>query len=464
MFDLTSPRELQELISYYGGRGPHIFSGLLDHAIALGATLAVVEYRYVDADYRDEHAHFYTTTFRRYPSVAHRLHLFTKGEADATVVSAALAKMPYHGYLVLRPVPGAPVGRCMIAPPNELLPHLPTLVRDTVNVFGAERSVNAVPFMAQDAQLSICAHTAVWVTAYQHHLATGHPRTLPGDIAKSVPEAAGLGRLTPARGLSVHQIAEAYRSIGLPALVYRLTELAGEVDIDALLCRYLNSGLPVTVTGGKHTFVLSGYRARHSNPGEPTVSYIRQDDEVGPYQLVEDRRQDPWGEWDFAIVPLPSKVYVSGEDAEQVGAERIAHQALTSPHERGRRFFELLEKRVTFRSSVISSNDFKVTLSARGMPENVAWLYQRIPMSRFVWVVEAVDRDEDAAGRRCVLAEAVIDATDHLRDQHVLAWRIPGEMWQWLPDEDEVRYDDELEDVDPILRLRPKRMLPLYNR
>jgi hypothetical protein len=34
------------------------------------------------------------------------------------------------------------------------------------------------------------------------------------------------------------------------------------------------------------------------------------------------------------------------------------------------------------------------------------------------------------------LAEAVIDATDHMRDLHVLGWRVPGALWGWLPDED----------------------------
>jgi hypothetical protein len=57
-------------------------------------------------------------------------------------------------------------------------------------------------------------------------------------------------------------------------------------------------------------------------------------------------------------------------------------------------------------------------------------------MSHWIWVVEATDRAARALGERCVLAEAVIDATDHLRDLHVLAWRIPGELVQWDPDED----------------------------
>jgi hypothetical protein len=48
-----------------------------------------------------------------------------------------------------------------------------------------------------------------------------------------------------------------------------------------------------------------------------------------------------------------------------------------------------------------------------------------------------------------VLAEAIIDATDHLRDLHVLAWRIPGQLVQWDPDEDRLRRRD-LAAVPPL--------------
>jgi hypothetical protein len=61
-------------------------------------------------------------------------------------------------------------------------------------------------------------------------------------------------------------------------------------------------------------------------------------------------------------------------------------------------------------------------------------------MPRWIWVVEAIRKDEREQRLPAVIGEAVIDATDHSRDLHVLAWRVPGSLWSWIPDEDEVGY------------------------
>jgi len=72
-------------------------------------------------------------------------------------------------------------------------------------------------------------------------------------------------------------------------------------------------------------------------------------------------------------------------------------------------------------------------------------MYRRLPLSRWVWVVELARREERNAGEPCVVAEAVLDATDHLRDLRVLAWRVPGQFFTWSPDSDEVRVAEGLD-------------------
>ena len=52
--------------------------------------------------------------------------------------------------------------------------------------------------------------------------------------------------------------------------------------------------------------------------------------------------------------------------------------------------------------------------------------------------------------RSCVAAEAMLDATDHVRDLHVLARRIPGNISSWAPDTDEIGRRD----LEPIPLLR----------
>jgi hypothetical protein len=258
--DLTRPGALLGLITTYGGAQPEVLRAVLSQAFALGAQSAVLEYRYLDSDYRNEHSRFYSTTFRRYPSVAHRLHFFAQPlppELMSASEPARFNNLDYLGYTILRPVAGAPVGRTMLRPHEDIATHVTCQAQDTVHLLGERLTVTATPFIAQDAQLSICAHADLWMIARYHQLRFGGHYVLPGDIADAVPQ--DVGRGTPSSGLSLYQISVAAARLGLPALVYGIDPPpAGETPL-RIACRYLNSGIPVIVGGGEHAFVLIGY-------------------------------------------------------------------------------------------------------------------------------------------------------------------------------------------------------------
>lgn len=220
--DLRPPRALLELIAYYEGSRRDVLEQVIGQAYTLGAQSAVVEYRYLDPDYRSEHSSFYSTTFRRYPSVAHRLHFFSEPPSERledAELPTNFKGFNYLGFTVLRPLPGARVGRTMIKPDEELAKHVTCQAVDRVNVFGERHEVRAAPFMAQDAQLGVCAHMTLWVANYFHHLAYGHPRHLAAEIADAVPADAGVGRKAPSSGLTVWQIGAGSTALGRPPLV-----------------------------------------------------------------------------------------------------------------------------------------------------------------------------------------------------------------------------------------------------
>jgi hypothetical protein len=251
--------------------------------------------------------------------------------------------------------------------------------------------------------------------------------------------------------LTIEQLTEASRMTGLPCLVYPLRAPESGVGLYASACRYLNSGLPVIVAGGGHAFTLVGYQPYTAKDGSKRIRFIRQDDEVGPYQTIENPHLDEYAPWEWLVVPLPGKVYVSGEKAEALGASRLKVSLAAAGEPEHKALLERLETRqVRFRTTVVKSNDFKTGLAARGLGDPAAAIYQRMGMSKRVWVVEAIDAEERDKGKPCVIAEAVMDATDHLRDQHVLAWRIPGVLYQWLPDDDSYRVYRKLPDT-PLL-------------
>lgn len=438
----------------YGSARPRVVEAVIGSALRLGAQFAIIERRYLDADYRNEHSRFYSSTFRRYPSVAHRLHFFADPPPEALrdpSKPADLAGLQYLGYVVLRPLPAAPVGRTMLAVPTGMRDDVTVTGTDRVNVLGVDLEVTGAPFMAQDGQLSRCAHTTTWVASYLHHLAFGSPRHLPGEVANAVESANGFGRSLPSPGLTVAQMAETSRAVGLPPLVYLLDQLPVGETVPRVVCRYLNSGMPVIVTAGQHAFVLVGYGRTRSPTGEERLHFIRQDDERGPYQRVDHWLLDSYGVWQAAIVPLPPKVYLAGEEAEAVGLRKLEDALAASSDPRAVELAAALARHdVSPRTSVLPSNAFKRSLRTRGLPAIPTAVYQRMQLSRWVWVVELTDRQARDRREPCVLAEAVIDATDHQRDPQVLAWRVPGAIWRWDPDADTVS-SRTLDDAEPVL-------------
>jgi hypothetical protein len=474
--DLRPDGALLALARYYEGTRPEVVHEVIGQAYSLGAQTAVIEFRYLDPDYRSEHSRFYSTTFRRYPSVAHRLHFFSSPPPEewkdpARSLDFTSLAPSYIGFVVMRPLPGARVGRVALIPPGELRDHVTCVARERVNVFGVPMSVRAAPFMAQDAQLGVCAHMTLWVSAHHHHLAYGRVRRTAAEIAELIPTDLGLGRPAPSSGLTVDQVAAGCRALGVPALIYKCEEPddlpAGE-RIPGIVCRYLNSGMPVIVAAGRHhAFTLVGYRRVDAGTKDERIHFIRQDDEQGPYQLAEDFAHDVHGKWQWLIVPLPSKVFVPGEIAESLGRERVLETASQSQNPTAQALANATsantdDRTVSFRSTVVRSNQFKSSLLARGFHADVATRYRRLPLPRWVWVVEAIRRDERTQRVPAVMAEAVIDATDHSRDMQVLAWRIPGALWTWRPDEDEVGYAalPDMPLVDSVARYTADEPLP----
>lgn len=438
--DLARPGALNSLLDKYGGSRPDVLTNVLAHAYASGAQSAILEYRYIDPDYRNEHSRFYSTTFRRYPSVAHRLHFFREplpSTLTSQVEAARFNNLGYLGYTILRPLPGAPVGRTTLIPQAGTRPHVTCLALDRANLLGEPLDVLGTPFISQDAQMSVCAHATLWMIAYYHHLAFGGPRLLPGDVTAAVPD--DIGRGTPSPGLTLYQISVAACRLGYPALVYGLDPPPQGESLFRLACRYLNSGIPVIVGGAEHAFVLIGYERLNAGRPDERIRFIRHDDEVGIYVGVDNYLFDDYAPWDYLVIPLPQKVYMSGEDAEAIGEAYLRQALEDNAAGIGADLLSRLggkHRELSFRTTVLQSNEFKTSLEARQVPATLASVYRRMQMSRWIWVVELVDRELRKLNKPCVLAEAIIDATDQLRDKHALSWRIPGLVVQWNPDTD----------------------------
>lgn len=457
-FDLDSRGDFLQLAASYEGIDPTLFHAVVHRARDAGARTVVAEHRYLDADYRSEHSAFYSTTFRRYPSVAHRLHFFSDLRTRADHPPGRPSGFPqdsYLGYSVVRPVGAAVIGRTLLAPPDDVERFVSCVVSDDVNLFGSDLNVRAAPFMSQDSQLGVCVHVTAWVVAYFHYREFRGRRWLPSEIAAAAPLHRGRRVPVPAEGLTIEQLSAILDELELPPIVYRNEKLTDDEDLFSIACRYLNSGLPVIVAGGNHAWVLVGYRRVRTAAGV-TIEFIRQNDRAAPYQVVANPFTDhpDYRPWDYLVVPLPKKLYVSGERAEGAARTKVWETLHQSAKADERALLDQLSRHeLKFRSTALLSNDFKRSTSADGRPMSpaLAAAYEWMPMPRWVWVVELVDATAYDAGDPSVLGEVIIDATDHTADVRPVAWRIGRFLRTW--DSDAAKAGSA--DVGDVDRLRP---------
>lgn len=446
----------------YAGQKNRPLNRVLEVARSNGANSVVIETRYLDLDYRSEYSAFYSRTFASVPDSAHRLHFFS------TVLSAPqLTDLPeehgYIGYAVIRPSELGPIGRSMLQPPPGIRGGIRTCVKETVNFFGTDLDVEAVPFMQQDTQLGRCAHAAAWMCHYAAHRRGEVARQPMAEFSLSADSSLGLGRPLPSEGLTDQQMLDLFTVMGLPPAHYSISELpespddpwvppdpvppAGHEDDPVhpglwdtrfirIACRYLNSGVPVLVATYDHTFVLCGY-TRTARPGDlDWISFFRHDDQVGPYLRVDDVLNDVdpvegyvYSPWEALIVPLPEKLWLPPEPAERSGSRLLVRYAERAVTEGVRDAKTLLDTRdrgqLAFRTYTMLSNAFKRGLVGRLDPV-LEREYRLARMSRYVWVVEAIDRELRALGNKCVLGEVVIDATSSETQPNVTIMHAPG--------------------------------------
>lgn len=445
-FVVTADDDGWELLRDRYARGNAPLERLIEIAQAHQVQSIVIEQRYIDLDYRSEHSHFYSTTFTRYPSVCHRLHFFA-GPVDPDLSNLGSAADSYKGYAVMRPLPTAPVGRTMIAPPPDLGHVRFCLAKDEIHLWGTPLTVQAMPFVSQDAQYLRCAHSAVWMVLYHAHRRHGAPRRLPHELHEAAVSGPMMGRQYPSDGLSVGQLLKALHEmqmspghLRLPQSRVASKEAGRRLSLFGVLCRYINSQMPPVVYSKGHAWVVVGYGRKGS--GHDNIELYRHDDQAGPYLRVASPFEDEgeiekYTPWKAAIPPLPQKVYLTGERAELIGAQR-AHRLSKRYSTQNLATEAYLDKRMMLRTYAIEAQHFKAGAQGR-LPEPLASLYRMAHWPRWVWVVEMIDRDRLAANEsKVVLGEVVIDATasnfSTSADARIVGRNFGGEVLMITPD------------------------------
>jgi hypothetical protein len=419
---------------------PDVVSWLKEYlSDAVGGVL--IEYPYVDKDYRSTFYHYYAKKGGVYSPHSARLHFFDSGvewkqSPQSLVVNGShdlstdeALNSHYFGFVVLRPTRINTIGRTMLSPKavkgasGLLIEH-----RHKAHVLGYRLHVSCFPFMQQHTDIAVCAHAACWaILRHYSERYSLYREVLVHDISKLGREF-DPGGLLPSLGITYRDAERIFAAVGN----YPLLVVKGDIEDD--MCRfhdellaYLESGFPlfgVQSTRG-HAVAIVGYR-RNDLVAQTTGDNFQGrawdfvtdlavvDDNLAPYHPVSRNCVNGADycidDFDAFIVPLPEKMFLPA-----AAAFRWANEA------RDDAMFEHFEhltetKELVTRCFVTTTASWQrfVREQSGSLPPDFVDIALSLTMPQFVWVVEYATPAQRSAKR--VQARLLLDATAGTRD------------------------------------------------
>ncbi len=281
----------------------------------LGARTIVVENDYTDADYLDDYASYYVRCFRAYDRRCKRLHFFDRAfdkqeflqliRGELLSWYALGLKGSYLGFVVARPLPEAIIGRTLLKTysPDNGRRNYPCTRTYKANLFGVELTMESLPFQEQDTVLAACATVSLWSAFHKTADLFGTATPTPAEITRVANQVIQPGRPLPSHGLSIQQICNSIRHVGLDPEV---VEMRNSTPIVSLIYGHLRMGLPVILVVavpnlGLHAVTLAGYSRRDPQvrptevaPGQSSIplpglridEFYAHDDQSGPFTCI----------------------------------------------------------------------------------------------------------------------------------------------------------------------------------
>lgn len=383
----------------------------------------VVEKHYIDKDYRDTFSHYYSKRFQTPDSRCVRLHFFKAELTQEDLSNQEKLSGSYLGYSVIRPTRPNCVGRTMLVPPAKPDPgsHI-RLCREKINLWGIDLAVEGFPFISQDADVTVCAQSALWmIFRYFSNRYQRYGEIHPYEIG-SLTSDYSIGRVFPSNGLFIWQVAEALRQRRFEPLIYSKNRYSDE-EFQHLLYTYIESGIPCLVGTKDHIFPAFGHYSEikasvvdkskpHTYSSEFNRGFVINDDNFYPYQSLNSsgprsglsRKDSKFGfsKINSFIAPLPDKVYLTAEAFKKL-AEFVLERFLPVSS-------KLKGEPLILRLLLTTGSSYKQRLSDRAMgSKKVETLYRYLPMPRFIWVCDISTPEDYEKG--LIHGELIWDAT-----------------------------------------------------
>lgn len=485
-----------------------------------GAGSVVAEEEYLDRDFTDSYSNFYSKIFKRHTKLCNRLHFFIGNLRPAfeskdpsiifDAIQGAAEASEYLGFVVIRPLGHAPIGRAIvrnIAAAAIDTEQLLVSAEYEAHLLGVPLRVEGIPLTQQDSRVGACAQACLWMAGRHFHtkhrgrwlstaaITTAATKIGSVEISQSLP--AGSESLHP------NNMIQALRELEREPMFYVADKLDQNqkpvwqtVRPHDIIERYVDSGIPVIIglhippNRIGHAVLAVGHVTKPltSNAALPTNAtraefceyFLVNDDQRGgsiklPIKSATtspDTTHNLENHALYLLIPLPEKVFISGEHAENIAWDLlIKYRSEWDSHKNqhgqpnlggsillGDGFVTNLDNGMVIARTYLTygwkyklrafrnnlRDDFKGTL-----------LFHELP--RFVWVTEFGTFDSlnhsDFRQRR-IHAHAVIDATSSKYWEANCLFHAPGFGLRWIHDPDDPfgKYRDL---VTPILDDEP---------
>lgn len=522
---LTSPADWTSLQTSITSKQSAAVPALIDHLKDVGAVFAIIEREYLDRDFTAEFSAFYSKVFKRHTKICQRIHFFKK-PVSSTVASGTAEQVAdeleslsesqdYLGFVVVRPIPHAPLGRvCVVAPtsPAGVQSDVLIMTEHRVHLLGAELSVMGCQFTQQDARVGACAQAAIWICGRHYHERHRGPWATIPDItdAASKPTDLVQSQFLPAGsgGLSADSMLRALRWLGREPLVYYSANRdpntlkytwGAPPNPAAIIDRYIDSGIPVILGIGSwvashtigHAVVATGHtRKIHSGP-VPTGQrltravfsdyFLVHDDQLGTHLRMPIVSGAPHGQTPYSlenlnylIIPLPAKVFVTAEATEVIAWARLEQyctnwqtmkanygQQLSNSAVAGDAFVALFNAgQIIARTYLTYGWKYKARIIKNNCASELKEATRDFDLPRYVWVTEfgsATSFNQSDESKIIIEAHCVQDATSNAFWDSKCIFHAPGFIWAWTHD-NQNPYGNYAETIIPVPNETPYRM------
>ena len=446
----------------------------------LNCVTVVFEEGYVDQDYQDELAAFYSKSFKTYPHRCTRLHFFAADIPPGPTTGFGKFRDQYLGFMVLRPTDLHRVGRTCLKPivTNDDTEFITCTAEYSAHLLGERFTVSAMPFIQQDTQVGACAQACLWMLARYMSQRFGHREFLPAEVNLLAKAHSSLGRHYPAeRGLTFVQMLDALQGMSLSALSYQRDMLDGSqahvgqaypvtadpaVDEAAFLLqlhrqrtakladiayRYIESGLPVIFGTSDHALVGIGHK--YDPMAQATITLQRipafyvNNDNTGPYIEMPLFGPIPdvltFDQIQLILVVIPPEASLPGEEAERMAVHDVELMLAKKPDPSkpetlkdilsGFRpdlapLLSTLEYRTYLRRSVEFLQDIRAEVTDEALHAAVGEKLLLLDYPKYIWVTEfsssTLLNQPQKTARKC-LGRVIVDSTAPAPTRGVIA-------------------------------------------